>query len=1255
MISLLKDKKLTMKKIILVLSLLLISIISVNTQTANYLQLSKTVPELTEANPQTASLGKYGNIPMNQYTGIANLSVPLYTLNFDGLSVPIDLSYNTTAIRPNQEATWVGLGWNLSSEPVITRKVNGLCDISIGSYAKTQTGFVYTDLALPNYGGTPPTNLYDKIKLYYAPYASVSGWDTEPDIFTLNVFGESVYFSLTQKALNNGVIGVKIINNDKRYKIEYIEKDQTFQVTNDQGFKFLFTVKETSVVAVNGGSDNFNVTPEFQNKIITGWKLSKIISPREKVLNFNYSLSTIVQSAKQSSQIRKTMVCAINTYDPNDWDGSGWSNNLYPTPSSFLTGYGVYYLESITSDNTTVEFQGSTRLDTQREGVNSIYTTNIGSYVGVENKTYPKKLDSVIIKNSLGEVTHNYKMTYSYFNNDKITEVKDNYLSNKVRLKLDQIDFNGEFYRKFTYINPNQLPDKTTLFNDFWGFQSSKQFPNGLFFPTYIKDVNWCGLKKEKLMILAGDRNPDFKVERNGLLETIIYPTKGYTKLTYEANNIKIDNNNIEKYEPYGLVKAKSIIVESQSLDYPALSDVFEIKDEAGAQLSLNITFGMGGMYDIPTGYDYGYSNIKFSIEEKDKNTIAYQVINVDTGKSVFEGNFTSSQSYDGAALKPDKNYNNWNKISQSLKLGKGKYQIKSIGFRHISNLFAENEEATNKHPDYMKIYKCSLKVETSLPIFTNVKTANMEVGGVRIKSIENYNSNNALLTKREYRYVLNEKNEDQEAISSGVLMDDLAFVSLRNHKFFIEDDNGRYVVSINTSKRLMEISNQNSLRSPSSYHIGYSRVEEIDTDNKQGLNNSGKKVSEFINKPNFYGYASSGGNFIMSPIGESYPVNQDEEYALVPFRSYQDINGKLKKEKYYDKNNNLIKKTDYEYDYNYYDMQNISHPKAIATGLLQYQKANYKGRIGAGNGGANYMEQDGSCIYAMQVYKIISEDISLLSKEDTEYNNGIAVSKKITYQYNTQFQPKKITENSSESTKNVETEILYPTDLVNVEQIPLLQQLVKDNIISEPVSRKTKVGTIQVSNSHIKYKEIPLSYRNKTQDLTKNIIVPDVKYERTTGDISLGSSDANNRTIKYDKYDSQGKLVQFTALEQAPVCYVWGYNGQYPIAKIENATYSQITSIITEASLKSISEKITPSATDMQTINGLRTNANLTDAMVTTYTYKPLVGVLTMTDPRGVTTYYNYDAFGRLKETYIIENGVKKVIQVNEYHYQNQ
>lgn len=83
-------------------------------------------------------------------------------------------------------------------------------------------------------------------------------------------------------------------------------------------------------------------------------------------------------------------------------------------------------------------------------------------------------------------------------------------------------------------------------------------------------------------------------------------------------------------------------------------------------------------------------------------------------------------------------------------------------------------------------------------------------------------------------------------------------------------------------------------------------------------------------------------------------------------------------------------------------------------------------------------------------------------------------------------------------------------------------------------------------------------------------------------------------------------------------------------------------------------------SAPDVAKLKSFRNNANLKDAFVSTFTYQPLVGVTSMTDSSGMTTYYSYDGLGRLTETYYYEGNVvssdkKRTLQQYEYHYRNQ
>ena len=51
------------------------------------------------------------------------------------------------------------------------------------------------------------------------------------------------------------------------------------------------------------------------------------------------------------------------------------------------------------------------------------------------------------------------------------------------------------------------------------------------------------------------------------------------------------------------------------------------------------------------------------------------------------------------------------------------------------------------------------------------------------------------------------------------------------------------------------------------------------------------------------------------------------------------------------------------------------------------------------------------------------------------------------------------------------------------------------------------------------------------------------------------------------------------------------------------------------------------------------------------TYTYIPYVGMSSVTDTRGVTTYYEYDVYGRLIEIYQLNNGTKEILNKYIYH----
>ncbi len=56
--------------------------------------------------------------------------------------------------------------------------------------------------------------------------------------------------------------------------------------------------------------------------------------------------------------------------------------------------------------------------------------------------------------------------------------------------------------------------------------------------------------------------------------------------------------------------------------------------------------------------------------------------------------------------------------------------------------------------------------------------------------------------------------------------------------------------------------------------------------------------------------------------------------------------------------------------------------------------------------------------------------------------------------------------------------------------------------------------------------------------------------------------------------------------------------------------------------------------------------------SQMTTYTYSPLFGMTSRTDPNNVTTFYEYDSFGRLQTT---RDTDRNMVQEYEYHYKGQ
>ncbi len=121
-------------------------------------------------------MGKYGDIPVGEHAGTANVSVPIYEIQTRQGAVPISLNYHTGGVRVAQEAEWTGLGWSLQAGGSITRAIRGLDDFGdhVGHCVNAPFENYYQRGIGNNASGSPRGNL---INPGYYEYASDLGAD----------------------------------------------------------------------------------------------------------------------------------------------------------------------------------------------------------------------------------------------------------------------------------------------------------------------------------------------------------------------------------------------------------------------------------------------------------------------------------------------------------------------------------------------------------------------------------------------------------------------------------------------------------------------------------------------------------------------------------------------------------------------------------------------------------------------------------------------------------------------------------------------------------------------------------------------------------------------------------------------------------------------------------------------------------------------------------------------------------------------
>ena len=1172
--------------------------------------------------PEANAFEKYGNNPVNLYTGQPNIDIPLHTLMGREFSVPISLTYDASGIKVDQIATSAGLGWNLNVGGRISRLANGRPDdvsYTTGAYENLQ------DFDILNNMDFSSNNSFVE---YQELVKSLKNGckDLLIDIYSLNAMGINDYIVIdieTKQAHTLINPNIKVVGGIS--PTEWI-------VTDTDGTKYYFgqnNTKETSETAGidDGGGVASPSSPCPSPNIVstTSWLLTKIISKNGlDIFTFEYNFYSWANSLygqSVTSASNNLEFSGANTY----WSGTSIN---YSFTGSYKTSQRM--IKTIKLNNTIlVNFNYKARNDIQ------IVSTTVNNDNSLGNA-----LDNIVLYKfkpylDEGQLTVFKKILFnhSYFGSSTPSTTLQ-------RLKLDNIIISGDSpptndnskKYSFVYFRPSSVPSITSNAQDFLGLYNS-QISNQNLIPRFIS---------QSLPLSGANRSFDLESSLNGTLEKIIYPTRGYTKFLFEQHNSKPANS-------FG-TNEKVIYGEGgigQFLDYNIRSQyIHPYLIEAGAtsiKTSL-MTIPESGTYHIK-GQGNGLFLIHRPICTNDEqipvynrnnnlNNKALAIMPTCRNPTLFEGNLIWSQfslPYPPYTMNGTVLYGTY-ASNRTVYLQAGTYQFTTWGKEN--NLTGPGGGSlVAPTPTYVEVFR-------NITVYPE----NENVQGFRIKSISDYTSDAVLASQKDYKYT----EEINNTISSGILLSDIPTPT-----FYTTKANGFSIEHIVRSSGRIE----------NNPHVVYKNVFEI---LKNGSGNGGYTEHKFHCNNFSSGLVSTNG--IKAYIN---PNSDGKEYATITFdatkKRISETFFKYKTTSFPATFGGASATTDYSYidkvmvwyhypgdDYYYSNhSETISPPFGVDVipGMAfplcypnfqpcygNFNDFHYNGLIGDYSNyrlGTNFESGYTNLIektYRLYTNKLITGSTSLYEsidevetyKFDDGYNlirekgkstlgmlnvnGGIVNGLKTKYTYDDTYfpgNPEKITDE----------------EIYNVTSG-------SEQLISKRHNVYTDYGN---SNGNIVNYLSEIKTAKSNNPLKTRLLL---NYDLITKNITNTTSPSNSNPAN-ENYDS----------------YIFGYNDMYPVAKLAGVKYNQISAARINA-IKAKANTVVNLANNnllIAELNLLRLDFPL--AQITTYTYDPVFGVTSVTDPKGDIKYFNYDELGRLLN---IKDKEGNTLSQNEYHYKN-
>lgn len=511
------------------------------------------LPSISPPSPTVAGLMKFEEVPVNHYTGIPDVSVPLYSIETLSSDIKLDiaLKYHPGSIPVEETASYTGLGWNLFAGGTISRTVKGSPDeqaVFAGGNSNIRIGILQDNIN--DASGGDKINRYEQVMALQGTYPTGTlsdmigefGWgvsqkgvfDTQRDLFQYNFIGNTGRFYIKRDKTSGALVAVKLDNDNAiTIKLNYYQSYSStehrytivfngFELYDDKGYKYIF-----GTPGQNGPNEvkiATEITEEYNNIRSNPFNLGLGSGGSIPVLNpslLNYPSAfhlTEVYDNNNRSLVKFTYKPAQENTTSNQE-----SNNHIISPKDFLsdvqaaqgTVYGLFPEYTISEKTTSVKTQ---KLDII-EVINKArikFETGTGRYDSDMNADAPV-LNSMTVTNWHGQIVKRYDFNYDYAS---ISTSAPNAKSlNRMILtgvnEKNTINNTETIGYSFSYKEPI-ISVSTPVLKDYWGY-FSKRMAN-----SKEPDNYWCSAQ---------------------VLEKIIQPTGGSIVFDFGPNTYSYEGS----------------------------------------------------------------------------------------------------------------------------------------------------------------------------------------------------------------------------------------------------------------------------------------------------------------------------------------------------------------------------------------------------------------------------------------------------------------------------------------------------------------------------------------------------------------------------------------------------------------------------------------------------------------------------------------------------------------------------------------